>query len=184
MNSLTEQEMYDAVIRNDANYDGLFFYGVKSTGIFCRPSCPSKKPRRENVEFFMTGQEAMAAGYRPCKRCRSDLLIYHPMEELAKEIKNRIDSLYSERRKWHDHIQKTGLSARRMTTIFKAAYGITPKVYRDGLRLKEAKRLLKNTDKKIIDIAAEAGFGSVTTFNRFFKNATGYTPAAYRKRRD
>ena len=76
--------MYEALEQRNADYDGLFFYGVKSTGIFCRPSCPSKVPKRENVVFFKTAADAMQAGFRPCKRCRSDLLAYHPMEEIAK----------------------------------------------------------------------------------------------------
>ena len=84
---MTEDEMYEAVITNDANYDGLFFYAVKSTGIFCRPSCRSKKPLRENVCYFSYAGEAMKAGFRPCKRCRSDLLSYHPMEEIAGMVK-------------------------------------------------------------------------------------------------
>ena len=88
---MTEDEMYEAVISNDGNYDGLFFYAVKSTGIFCRPSCKSKKPLRENVRFFKNAAEARAAGFRPCKRCRSDLLSYRPMEEIAGLVKRHLD---------------------------------------------------------------------------------------------
>ena len=88
---MTEQEMWEAVQRSDASYDGLFFYAVKTTGIFCRPSCKSKPPKRENLCYFASGEEARAAGFRPCKRCRSDLLEYQPMREIAAEI--RLDFL-------------------------------------------------------------------------------------------
>src|SRR3954452_5382601 len=70
--TLTQQEMEQAYLTSDAAYDGLFFLGVRTTGIFCRPTCPARKPLPRNVEYFATAKEALAAGYRPCKRC-------HPM---------------------------------------------------------------------------------------------------------
>ena len=92
---MTEPEMWEAVQRSDASYDGLFFYAVKTTGIFCRPSCKSKPPKRENLCYFASGEEARAAGFRPCKCCRSDLLEYQPMREIAAEIKARLDKASS-----------------------------------------------------------------------------------------
>lgn len=178
---MTADEMYKAVISNDANYDGLFFYGVLSTRIFCRPSCPSKKPLRENVRFFQHAGEAIEACFRPCKRCRSDLLTYRPMRDIAKTIKRHLDALYERQALWNEELQKIGLSERRAVEIFKEAYGMTPKAYMDSLRLNEAKRLLVQTDAKIIDIAASVGFGGLSTFNRFFKERTGYSPNMYRK---
>ncbi len=172
--------MYEAIEQRNADYDGLFFYGVKSTGIFCRPSCPSKVPKRENVVFFKTAADAMQAGFRPCKRCRSDLLAYHPMEEIAKAVKDHLDALYSQQSSWNDKVRGMGISERRATDIFKEAYGLTPKAYMDRLRLREAERLLATTDSKVIDIAAAVGFGSLATFNRFFKEQTGGTPTMYR----
>lgn len=179
---MTADEMYEAVINNDANYDGLFFYGVLSTRIFCRPSCPSKKPLRENVRFFQNAREAIEAGFRPCKRCRSDLLAYQPMKDIAETIKHHLDELYERQILWNEELQKIGLSERRAVEIFKEAYGMTPKAYMDSLRLNEAKRLLVQTDTKIIDIAAAVGFGGLSTFNRFFKDRTGYSPNMYRKK--
>ena len=111
---MTEQEMWEAVQRSDASYDGLFFYAVKTTGIFCRPSCKSKPPKRENLCYFASGAEARAAGFRPCKRCRSDLLEYQPMREIAAEIKARLDKAAS--------LDDVGLTPRRMTDIFKQEY--------------------------------------------------------------
>ena len=178
--NMTADEMYEAVINNDANYDGLFFYGVLSTRIFCRPSCPSKKPLRENVRFFQNAWEAIEAGFRPCKR--SDLLAYQPMKDIAETIKHHLDELYERQILWNEELQKIGLSERRAVEIFKEAYGMTPKAYMDSLRLNEAKRLLVQTDTKIIDIAAAVGFGGLSTFNRFFKDRTGYSPNMYRKK--
>ena len=170
---MTEQEMWEAVQRSDASYDGLFFYAVKTTGIFCRPSCKSKPPKRENLCSFASGEEARAAGFRPCKRCRSDLLEYQPMREIAAEIKVRLDKASS--------LDDVGLTPRRMTDIFKQEYGATPKEYTDSRRLCAAKEMLAATQEKVIDVAYQAGFSSLAAFNRFFKQQTGQTPTEYRK---
>lgn len=178
---MTEQEMWNAAKTNDASYDGLFFYGVKTTGIYCRPSCKSKVPKRENVCFFASAQDARAAGFRPCKRCRSDLMDYQPMQDIAAKVKQKIDETFKSQEKLYEQLQNTGLTIRRLTDIFKDEYGVTPKEYVDSLRLQEAKCLLKNGDEKIIDIAYSTGFSSVSAFNRFFKAQTGNTPTQYRR---
>ena len=173
--------MWEAVIQNDSSYDGVFFYAVKTTGIYCRPSCKSKPPKRENLCFFLTAQEARAAGFRPCKRCRSDLLDYQPMREIAEKVKAKIDHAFAEQEKFNHELAEIGLSPRRVVEVFKAEYGVTPKAYSDSLRLKEAQRLLLDTDTKVIDIAYQIGFGSLTAFYSFFKKETGKTPNEYRK---
>ena len=170
---MTKPEMWEAVQRSDASYDGLFFYAVKTTGIFCRPSCKSKPPKRENLCYFASGEEARAAGFRPCKRCRSDLLEYQPMREIAAEIKARLDKASS--------LDDVGLTPRRMADVFKQEYGVTPKEYADSLRLRTAKEMLAGSPEKVIDVAYQAGFSSLAAFNRFFKQQTGQTPTAYRK---
>ena len=170
---MTEQEMWEAVQRSDASYDGLFFYAVKTTGIFCRPSCKSKPPKRENLCYFASGEQACAAGFRPCKRCRSDLLEYQPMREIAAEIKARLDKAAP--------LDDVGLTQRRMTDIFKQEYGVTPKEYTGLLRLRAAKEILAVSPERVIDAAYKAGFSSLAAFNRFFKQQTGQTPTEYRK---
>ena len=144
--------------------------------------CPSKRPLRENICFFYSAVEAVKAGFHPCKRCRSDLLAYHPMKDIAECIKHSLDELYKRQEIWDGQMQDLGLSRRRAVEILKEAYGMTPKAYMDSLRLQEAKRLLVQTDSRIIDIAAVVGFGGLSTFNRFFKEKTGCSPNEYRKR--
>ena len=170
---MTEQEMWEAVQHSDAGYDGLFFYAVKTTGIFCRPSCRSKTPKRENLCYFASAEEAAASGFRPCKRCRSDLLTYQPMRDIATEIKARLDKAAS--------LDDVGLTPRRMTEIFKQEYGVTPKEYADSLRLRAAKEMLTGSSEKVADVAYQSGFSSLAAFNRFFKQQTGQTPIQYRK---
>ena len=178
---MTEQEMWDAVEHCDSDYDGLFFYGVKTTGIFCRPSCRSKTPKRDNVCFFASAAKARAAGFRPCKRCRSDLLEYRPMQDIAAAVKEKIERAVSAQEDLAAALHNVGLTPRRLTDVFRGQYGVTPREYADSLRLQTAERLLSRTDEKIIDIAYAAGFSSLSTFNRFFKAQTGQTPSAYRK---
>ena len=170
---MTDRQRWQAVLDNDRRYDGAFFYGVASTGIFCRPSCPSRPPRRDRVRFFPTADAALAAGFRPCKRCRSDLLEYQPMREIAAEIRARLDKAVP--------LDDVGLAQRRMADIFKQEYGVTPKEYADSLRLRAAQKMLAQTREKVIDAAYQAGFSSLAAFNRFFKQQTGQTPTQYRK---
>ena len=179
---MTPNEMYEAVVNNDGTFDGKFFYGVKSTGIFCRPSCPSKKPLRENVCFFHTAQEAIAAGFRPCKRCRSDLTTYEPQREVAKMIKERLDHLPAYPVCWSAFLHELGLSIRWADALFQDIYQMTPKKYVDRLRLKTAKQLLLETDQQAIKIADLVGFEGGSAFHRFFRMQTGESPLAYRKK--
>lgn len=177
---MTEDEMYEALIRNDADFDGVFFYAVKSTGIFCRPSCPSKKPLRNNICFFPSAEAAEKAGFRPCKRCRSDLPFYRPVRDMATQIKDLADRLYAEGADWTEIAEKAGLSEHYTAELFKSTFGMTPKAYMDGLRLRDAEQRLTETDDRIADISLAVGFGSISAFNRFFKSRTGLTPTAYR----
>lgn len=178
---MTQEEMWKAVSLNDAAYDGVFFYAVRSTGVYCRPSCKSKIPRRENVCFFNTAEEARDNGFRPCKRCRSDLLDYQPIKEIAQKARQLLDYSFCKRCELGRELQKLGVSQRRMAEIFKGEYGVTLSEYVANLRLSEAKRMLSDTDNEIVDVAYSIGFGSLSSFYRFFKSSMGVSPAVYRR---
>ena len=178
---MTVEEMWQAVLRNDAEYDGIFFYAVKTTGIYCRPSCKSRPPKRENICFFENSEQARQAGFRPCKRCRSDLIDYQPMKQIAEHVKRKIETLYREQAKLSEEVNGFGVTERRIADIFKDEYGMTPKTYADKLRLDKAKQFLIKTDMKIIDIAYSVGFGSLSAFYRFFEKEMGITPSEFRK---
>ncbi|SHO52061.1 bifunctional transcriptional activator/DNA repair enzyme AdaA [Anaerocolumna xylanovorans] len=180
---IKQEEMWRAVSENDTAYDGIFFYAVKSTGIYCRPSCKSKIPKRENVCFFDTAKEARAAGFRPCKRCRSDLLDYQPIREIAEKAKQLLEDSFYKSCELNQELKELGVSKHRMAEIFKEEYGVTLAEYVGNLRLEEAKRLLLETKDEIISIAYAVGFGGVSSFYRFFKNGTGVSPGVFRKNR-
>lgn len=173
--------MWKAVSENDDAYDGIFFYAVKSTGIYCRPSCKSKPPKRDNVGFFDTSIEAQVAGFRPCKRCRSDLCDYQPIKEIAQKVKKLIDEMWNEKHILDKQLENIGISNRRIVDIFKEEYGITLTEYIANLRLEEVKFLLKTTDDAIIDIAYSVGFGGLSSFYSFFKKRVAISPMVYRR---
>lgn len=178
---MIEQEMWQAVLENDAKYDGVFYYAVKTTGIYCKPSCKSKPPKKENICFFETSEQAVEAGFRPCKRCRSDLIDYQPMKQIAKEVKQKIDLVYREQNELNSMLNEIGMSGRRLTDIFKDEYGLTPKAYADHLKLEDVKYFLEETDKKIVDIAYAVGFESLSAFYYFFKRDGDDTVSLSRK---
>jgi AraC family transcriptional regulator of adaptative response / methylphosphotriester-DNA alkyltransferase methyltransferase len=166
---MTDNERWKAVSENDKNYDGIFLYGVKTTKIFCRPSCKSKLPLKKNTVYFETKEEAEQDGYRPCKRCRPDILKYQPIEEIAEKAKLLIHAYFTERQKLARELERVGASYHRMANIFKEYFCMTPKDYYDNLRLVEAKNKLVNTDEKIINIAYDSGFQSLSAFYNLFR---------------
>ncbi|MDR2101167.1 MAG: helix-turn-helix domain-containing protein [Treponema sp.] len=176
----TDDEMWQAAVDCDDRYDGKFYYGVKTVGVFCRPSCKSKTPLRKNVCYFETPREAEKAGFRPCKRCRPDLPGYTPVLEIVRRTRELIDKHYRRREHLAEQMKQIGVTARHLAVIFKGQYGVTPIQYSNQLRAEYAKKLLGETGMSIIDIAGDIGFDSLAAFYGFFKKHTGTTPGEYR----
>ncbi len=178
---MTGDEKWSAVAANDASCDGAFFYAVKSTGIFCRPSCKSKPPLRDNVLFFDAATDAREAGFRPCKRCRPDLLEYRPVQEIAEKMKTAMDQCFAHRQALDSEMKNLGVTQRRAGEIFKERYGVTAREYMGAMRLCAAKEKLIQTREGIADIAFAVGFEGVSSFYRFFTAQEGMSPGAYRR---
>jgi len=178
---LTEEEKWKAALECDASYDGRFYYGVKTTGIFCRPSCKSKSPKRENVEFFDTAEQARESGLRPCKRCRPDLLEFYPQRENAEKIKEVYDLYFSDHDRLKEELSKLGLSRNRILQLFQNQYEKTPAEYLNALRVASAKKLLADTSDNILPIALQSGFESLSAFYTQFRRVTGLSPNEYRE---
>ncbi len=165
----------------DGAFDGAFFYAVQTTRIYCRPSCKSKKPNLTNLRFFETAADARAAGFRPCKRCRPDLAEYSPARALAETMKAVILETYRDKPAMFERLSRLPVSQKHAVSVFKAAYGAAPGAYADALRIKEARRLLAETDTPILDVAYALGFESLSAFYAMFGRAAETTPAAFRR---
>jgi AraC family transcriptional regulator of adaptative response/methylated-DNA-[protein]-cysteine methyltransferase len=166
-------EMRRAFLRGDASYDGVFYTGVRTTGIFCRPSCTARKPRPENVEFFATPREASFSGYRPCKRCRPLDADGRP-PEWVRRLLERIDASPAARIRTAD-LRSIGIDPARARRYFVSHYGMTFQAYCRARRLGDAFRLIKE-GATVSEVANESGFESESGFRAAFARAFGTTP--------
>ncbi|ACL20138.1 bifunctional transcriptional activator/DNA repair enzyme AdaA [Desulfitobacterium hafniense] len=178
--TLSTEEKWQAVLACDPAYDGQFFYGVQTTGIFCRPSCKSKNPKRENVVFFDNAAQARAWGLRPCKRCRPDLAEFQPQKELAEKIKGIYDLYFADHSRLREELKKLGVGRNRTGQVFYAHYGKIPAEYLNTLRIESAQKLLTHTQESTLQIALQSGFESLSTFYTHFRRLTGVSPKEYR----
>lgn len=177
-NALTADERWEAVLIRDAAYDGEFVFAVRSTGIYCRPSCPARRPRREQVSFFPTPEEAEREGYRECNRCR-------PKEQDAKArmvqqachyIEANIDRLVT-----LDELGKAlNAGPYHLQRTFKSVMGISPRQYADARRLNRFKtRVAERGD--VTGSIYDAGYGSSSRVYEQAPSRLGMTPATYGK---
>lgn len=179
---LNEDMMWDAVIQCDPDYDGQFFYAVKTTGIVCRPSCKSKNPLRENVRFYPNLFLAVERGYRPCKRCRPDL-VGPPSEVRAiYAAKAHIEQEYTASLPLAELAKRVGMSMYHFQRLFKKTLGVSPSVYLGKIRIEKSIQLLEGTDWSITKIAQEVGFENAAYFSVLFANEMACSPSTYRKR--
>ncbi|MEI7024732.1 bifunctional transcriptional activator/DNA repair enzyme AdaA [Paenibacillus sp. y28] len=176
---VTERQ-WQAIVANDAAYDGMFFYAVKTTGIFCRPSCKSKTPNKENVWIFPTPKHALSAHFRPCKRCKptGERL---PDTEWVAQMTQYIDQNYKEALTLGLLADMCHGSPYHLHRTFKRVKGITPMAYIQQVRMGRAKELLAGSDDPMTDIVADVGLPNLPYFITLFKKMTGYTPAEYRR---
>ncbi|OAH57402.1 AraC family transcriptional regulator [Domibacillus aminovorans] len=169
-----------AIIECDAAYDDTFFYGVTTTGIFCRPSCKSKTPNQENVRIFKNAYIALEEKFRPCKRCKPDGLQL-PAEEWVEQIVEWIDHHYTEPLTLHTLADISHGSPYHLQRLFKRVKGISPTEYIQQVRIEKAMNKLEITEQSIADIGTAVGFLNTPYFITLFKKMVGNTPSGYRK---
>src|SRR3982750_3475288 len=167
------ETMYRALVARDSTFEGIFYVGVRTTGIFCRPTCSAKKPARQNVDFFSTPSEALHGGYRPCPRCRPRDPDQKPpelIERLRAEVERAPGGRLTDKELAALSIDPS--TARRQ---FKRHYGMTFQAYyrarRMGLALREVKR-----GGSINEVQSETGFESASGFRDAFTRIFGETP--------
>ena len=163
----SREEMERAYLRSDASYDGLFYLGVRTTGIFCRPSCHARKPKRENVEFFPSPKEAVFAGYRPCLKCKPVAGDDEPawVGKLLARIEARPATRFTER-----DLRAMGLDPDRVRRYFAARYGLTFQAYCRARRLAGAFEQIRD-GRPLDDAVFETGYLSHSGFRDAFRKA-------------
>lgn len=171
---------WEAIFSNDSSHDGHFYYAVRTTGIYCRPSCKSRPPRRDNAEVFPTSADAESAGYRPCKRCKpsGERL---PDEDWAEQITALLDRQYMDNLNLATLSDMCHGSPYHLHRTFKKIKGMTPLAYLQQTRIREAEMLLLATDLPMTKIGEMVGLPNTPYFATLFKTITGLTPASYRK---
>lgn len=169
-----EDTMYDAFMRRDVSYEGIFFVGVKTTGIFCRPTCPARRAKRENIEFFQSAKDALLNGYRPCKTCK-------PLEPLGatpdyiQKLIDRVAATPSKKITDYD-LTKMNIEPNKVRRWFKANHGLSFQAYQRMLRINGALHQIKNGGD-VTEAAFENGYDSVSGFSDAFRKIMGTNPS-------
>lgn len=177
---LARRRCLAAVVSHDARMDGAFVYAVRSTGIYCRPSCPSRRARAKQMVFFREPDAAEKAGFRPCLRCLPRLGRSNPQGEfvrrVCREIESNADGVVSLR----SLAERTGMTASHIQRTFRQATGITPRQYADALRVARLKSELRK-GKDVTTALHEVSYGSASRLYERSDAQLGMTPATYRR---
>ena len=178
---------YQALLSRDTRFDGAFFVGVRTTGIYCRPICTAKTPRQENCRFFASAGAAEGAGFRPCLRCRPELAPgrapVDAVSRLAATAYTRIEEGALSVGGVEDLAQELGVTSRHLRRVVENEFGVSPVALAQTQRLLLAKRLLTDTDLSVTDIAFASGFASLRRFNTLFRERYRLNPTGLRKTR-
>lgn len=182
--SLCEQ----AWLARDPGFDGRFFIGVRTTGVYCRCVCPVRLPYRRNVEFLPSAAAAELAGYRPCLRCRPESAPFCPAWNGSLTIVERAARLIREDGALDGPgatvealAERVGVGARHLSRLFRKHLGASPSQVAKTARVQRAKRLLTETDLPITDVALQSGFGSLRRFNAVFQDVYKRPPTAIKR---
>lgn len=174
---MSEHGRWQSVLGRDAQADGRFVFAVRTTGIYCLPSCPARRPNRRHVVFFSAPATAEEAGFRPCRRCRPREL--NERLNAVRAACRAIEESQGDRLVPRDLAHASGLSSGRFQKVFKSVVGVTPRAYADALRLKTLKTRLKE-GAMVTGSLYEAGYGSSSRLYETSRERLGMTPATYR----
>ena len=178
--TLDPETAWTAVLDRDARFDGQFVYAVDSTGVYCRPTCPSRRPRRANVRFFAAPEEAEGAGYRPCRRCRPRQGETSRQAEAVRRASAFLEAHLEENPSLTDLAREVGLSPHHLQRTFKAATGLSPKQYAARLRAAQFKAEVQRGES-VASATYGAGYGSSSRLYEKADANLGMTPGAYRR---
>jgi len=179
---------YRAISTRDARFDGRLFVGVKTTGIYCRPICPARTPKFENVSFYASAAAAQEAGFRPCLRCRPEISPELAFWRGTSNTVSRALALIEAGGLDQDDVEglanRLGVGARQLRRLFRQHVGASPIAVAQTRRVLLAKQLIHDTRLSMAEVALASGFGSVRRFNETFHDLFGRSPATLRRIRD
>src|SRR5215813_4085849 len=185
---LDHNSCYEALVARDPRFDGVLYVGVTTTGVYCRPVCPARTPRRDRCRFFANAVAAENAGFRPCLRCRPELApgaaIIDSASRIASSVARRIEAGALNEAGVDELAAEFGVSSRQLRRVVKRELGVTPTELAQTQRLLLAKRLLTDSSLPAIEIAFASGFSSVRQFNALFRERYGLSPTALRRSRN
>lgn len=185
MQASEDHARYAAFKSKDARFDGRFFVGVSSTGIYCRPVCPARLPKETNCTFYDSAAAAEQAGFRPCLMCRPELAPGAAPIDATSALVRKAARLLEENcgngQNIAEYAHRLGCSDRHLRRAFLSEFNVTPVQYLQTCRLLLAKNLLTDTQLSIVDVAMAAGFGSLRRFNDVFKQQYRMPPTVLRK---
>jgi AraC family transcriptional regulator of adaptative response/methylated-DNA-[protein]-cysteine methyltransferase len=178
--SLSRSQMLKATFERNADYDGIFFVGVRSTGIFCLPSCKARKPLEKHIIFFQNQNDAIEAGYRGCKRCRADQypnLLPDWYSDVIKFLEQETNRKISE----EELTEISGVNISTLRRYFKTHLKITPQEFHRKKRLQFAHKLIE-TGKDYLTVSRQLGYSSSSGFRSAFTKEFGYPPSKVSQR--
>jgi AraC family transcriptional regulator of adaptative response/methylated-DNA-[protein]-cysteine methyltransferase len=182
--ALDVRECERARVRRDRRYDGRFFSGVRTTGIYCRPVCPVRPAKGRNVTFYPSAAAAEAAGFRPCLRCRPEAAPFSPAWQGSRATVHRAVRLIQNGALDRDGLDalalQLGIGTRHLDRLFAKHIGASPLQVARTFRVQRAKRLLDQTRLPMTEVAARAGFASLRRFNTVFAEVYRRPPGAIR----
>src|SRR4051812_34129320 len=188
---LAPDACYEALKTRDARFDGSFFTGVTSTGIYCRPVCRVRTPRQENCRFFRHAAQAEEAGFRPCLRCRPELApqsVAWSTQDASSIIAQQAARLLDEPEAWAGQApsvdalaRRLGVSDRHLRRVFESQLGVSPLQYMQTRRLLTAKQLLADTNLPVTQVALMSGYASLRRFNAAFVAHYDLNPTQLRR---
>lgn len=177
--------LYAAYKAKDARFDGRFFVGISSTGIYCRPVCKAKQAKERNCTFYHTAAEAEQAGYRPCLLCRPELApgssVTDATAALARRAAKLLEQQCGSEQTMEELAGRLGCTDRHLRRVFAKEYRVSPVQYLQTCRLLLAKNLLTDTNLSVLEVAMASGFGSLRRFNDLFRKHYRLSPTALRK---
>jgi AraC family transcriptional regulator of adaptative response / DNA-3-methyladenine glycosylase II len=185
--SLDEHVCERARVSRDRRFDGLFFTGVRTTGVYCRPVCPVRPAKARNVSFYPSAAAAEQEGFRPCLRCRPETAPFSPAWKGTRTTVERAVRLIGDGALDDESVEaladRLGIGSRHLARLFKRHLGASPAQVARTTRVQRAKRLLDETDLPMTEIALRAGFQSLRRFNSVFAEVYKRPPTAIRRGR-